>query len=124
MVTAVAFDLRGMAWCSFAGLPHQHARWRGGSTAGPSHSQTSKRAVAQFQTARPSPADVATWRGLRTEAGFRPGYDEVSCSPWLRLMRLEEHDALGLELKEEVLNLVGRANSHGRRQQFFTVSEL
>jgi len=24
-----------------AGLPHQHARWQGGSTAGPSHSRTS-----------------------------------------------------------------------------------
>jgi hypothetical protein len=42
MVTTAVSNLRGMAWFLLL-IAHKHARWLGGSTAGPSHSRTWRR---------------------------------------------------------------------------------
>ena len=40
------------------------------------------------------------------------------------LQRLEERDAGGLELEEQLLDLIGGIYRHGGRQQFLAISEL
>jgi hypothetical protein len=62
--------------------------------------------------------------GEQKQVSVRIFDDEVSRAPWLLLERLEERDVRGLEPKEKLLNLIGRANGHCRRYQFFAVSEL
>ena len=51
METTAGLDLRGMARFLLLSPPSKHARWLGGSTAGPSHSETSATEFAVLQRA-------------------------------------------------------------------------